>query len=84
MLEKDKLLRKIQMYDLFLVDLNLYLDSHPQCKEGFKCFKKYQDLSNKAREEYQTKYGPLSISSLANNADCWTWVNEPWPWEKGG
>jgi len=80
--DRDKLLKKIQMYDFNITDINLYLDSHPFCKDGLEYFKKYNDLRKAACEEYTTKYGPLTVNSVVANSH-WTWAEGPWPWEKG-
>ena len=36
-----------------------------------------------AKNKYETKYGPLCITSV-DSTSKWTWLNEPWPWDKGG
>jgi len=82
MLEKDKLLKKIQMYGFCIKDVSLYLDTHPTDKSGLEYFKKYNDLMKAASAEYAEKYGPLSISDV-NSTTRWTWVSDPWPWERG-
>ena len=30
-------------------------------------------------KEYEKMYGPLTVTGV--NAQDWTWVNEPWPWD---
>ncbi len=82
MQERDKLLRKIQMYSFFLTDLHLYLDTHVTCKEALELFHKYKDLLAKAMQEYSEKFGPISMSQM-NDKNTWTWVADPWPWERG-
>lgn len=81
MLEKNKLLKQIQMYDFCIDDISIYLDSHPNCKEGLEFFKKYNELRKVACAEYAEKYGPLSINAV-NSTQKWTWISDPWPWEK--
>ncbi len=63
-----------------MVELELYLDVHPDCSEAiarYKCaVKEYEELA----AVFERKYGPI----LARNNDCaneWLWVREPWPWE---
>ena len=46
--DRDSLMKKIQTYDFYLVDLHLFLDSHPNCKEALEYFKKYKELSDAA------------------------------------
>ena len=78
--DKDNLLKRIQMYDFFLNEINLYLDTHPFCRNGLDYYNKYNALRKAACAEYSEKYGPLSISNV-NTTDHWTWVDGPWPWE---
>lgn len=82
MQDKTKLLKKIQMFDFCLTDINLYLDSHPFCKDGLEYFNKYNQLRKIALEEYTKNYGPLTISDV-DPSQYWTWAEGPWPWEKG-
>ena len=42
------LLRKIQQYDFSLKELNLYLDTHPDCRRALAMFRKYQKLRTDA------------------------------------
>jgi len=77
---KNKLLSKVRQYYFAMVDANLYLDSHPTCKDGIAFFKKYKKLYDEAKEEYEKDYGPLDLESGVRE-DKWAWATEPWPWE---
>lgn len=80
--EREKLLQFISEASFAVVDVGLYLDTHPCDKEALLYYKKYRDLYNQATAEYESKYGPLVLTGVEN--DCaWTWTDEPWPW-KGG
>ncbi len=80
---KQELLEKIRMYDFILTELNLYLDTHPNCPRGLEHFRKYRQLREDAAEQYENRYGP--ITSDASKADgTWEWVAAPWPWENNG
>lgn len=82
--DRDSLMKKIQTYDFYLVDLHLFLDSHPNCKEALEYFKKYKELSDAARDEYAKNFGPITASqSLKCDKNAWAWIESPWPWEKG-
>ena len=77
----NDLLTAVQMYDFYLYDLQLYLDTHPDCKEALKLFKEYSEKSRKAKELYAEKYGPLTADQCVS-ADRFSWVSDPWPWER--
>ena len=79
---KDELLYKLQMYTFVLKDLNLYLDTHPDDKEMMNEFLKVNSSLRSIKDEYIKKYGPLCVSDISDGN--YTWINNPWPWDKGG
>ena len=81
--EKDKLLYNIQMYNFALKDLVLYLDIHNDDKVILKKFRDYSIELDKLKTKYNTTYGPLCAFD-SDNINKWEWVNNPWPWDKGG
>lgn len=80
--EKQKLLRRLQAARFAIVEINLYLDSHPTCREGLRYFREKRGELNKLTEEYEEKYGPLTAAS-ARAEERWDWVESPFPWERG-
>ena len=80
--EKESLLQFISEVSFAVLDVGLYLDTHPCDREALLYYKKYRDLREQALDEYSKKFGPLLVTDVDN--DCyWTWTDEPWPW-KGG
>lgn len=79
--ERAMLLNKIQKYDFSLKELNLYLDTHPDCRRALSLFHNYTALKQKCVDEYTRKYGPI-IPEQCNDFQHWAWVDEPWPWER--
>ena len=75
---KCEIILKIQELSFACVDLNLYLDTHPDDEKALclhnKYCKEYRDLTDK----YQKVYGPLTINYPCNK---WRWLESPWPWE---
>lgn len=69
------------MYDFYLYDLHLYLDTHPDCQKALAEFDKYSKLSEVATKAYNKKYGPINPSQI-DTSDGFSWVNGPWPWER--
>lgn len=74
------LMNKIMQYDFTLKELNLYLDTHPNCRRALAMFAKYKKLREEAVKEYTEKFGPI-IPEQNNNTQQWDWVSEPFPWE---
>ncbi len=80
MCEKE-LLKALTVLDFMAVDLQLYLDTHPDDAEVVN---KYNDTIKQAdmlRCEYEKKYGPLFSFRSYNHGDSFKWVDSPWPWE---
>ena len=79
-MQGNNLLHAIQMYDFYLYELNLYLDTHPNDSQALSLFKKYTALKNSSYETYIEKYGPITANQ--STGECFNWVNNPWPWER--
>lgn len=61
-------------------DVKLYLDTHPCDKEALEYYQKYRQVREEAMKDYRDCYGPISAYDVAE-ANVWTWINDPWPWE---
>ncbi|MCI5910649.1 MAG: spore coat protein CotJB [Oscillospiraceae bacterium] len=81
-MNRKKLLKKIQEYCFAIKELELFLDTHPNCEKALKLFNSYKKQKEEAVAEYNAKYGPLQ--SVQSSEKKWDWVDGPWPWEKGG
>ncbi len=82
MTEQEMLLRKIATTDFAIVELNLYMDTHPDDKEVNMKLNDYREKSMRLREKYQEKYGPITSKSMEDNR--WGWIADPWPWNNEG
>ena len=71
-------IRKLQF---FAIDLNLYLDNFPNCKDAIDDYKLISSKLRKLIWDYEQLYGPLSNfgSAYIQNPDAW--IDTPWPWE---
>lgn len=80
MVERNKLLRKLQATQFAAWELHMYLDTHPCDRTANEMFRKYTDEAAMLKREFEQKFGPLTVKS-SDNAD---WLNDPWPWEHQG
>lgn len=62
-------------------ELNLLLDNNPNDEEALKLFNNYRQSFNDLLQNFEAKYGPITILSEYLNETPWRWDNEPWPWE---
>ena len=79
--EQAEMLTNIDALCFALIDLNLYLDVFPNDQKAVEIYNQYRMKKNELQKQYETKYGPLSLSSDALNAYPWAWDDKPWPWE---
>ncbi len=79
--EAKKMLNEIGMIDFVVVEMALYLDTHPRDKEAINYFNYYAKMKNKMMEEFAEKYWPLSLATADNSQNEWTWALQEPPWK---
>ena len=80
-MSKAELTKKLQEVGFMLVELNLYLDTHPNDKKALQLYNSYSKQQCELRAEYLKKYGPILNFGNQEVDDNFSWVNSPWPWE---
>lgn len=79
---RQDLLRNVQELGFACLDLNLYLDNHPDDKNAVNAYNTLAVQFAQAKCAYESKYGPLTNFGYAPSKYPWQWVNQPWPWDK--
>ena len=79
MTDREMLLKKISTYKFAALDLQLYLDTHPDNEDTIKKMNMFKEKAAPLVEKYERKYGPLTKSETEMNN--WSWIKAPWPWE---
>lgn len=80
--EQAELLTYVDALTFAMIDLNLYLDVYPNDREALELFNQYRMQADEYTKKYESKYGPLELTSNSLNTFPWAWDNTPWPWEK--
>ncbi|RJQ28401.1 MAG: spore coat protein CotJB [Peptococcaceae bacterium] len=75
------MLKQIQELEFVAVDLNLYLDTHPDEQKPLADYNNVTMRLNELKREYERNYGPLMSFGCSTSDYPWRWVEEPWPWE---
>ena len=57
---REELLNQIASFDFAIVELHLFLDTHPNNSSAAAKLDEYIAKSNKLRKEFEDKYGPLN------------------------
>lgn len=81
-MERRRLLHRIHMVSFAVNDITLYLDTHPKDQEALEYFNHYNKQRQKALQEYECKYGPLTLDTTTARGK-WLWASQPMPWEGG-
>ena len=77
---REELMMKIKSYNFAVIELGLYLNTHPDDEKALCLHNAYTKKLKELKDKYQKVYGPLSIYYPCNK---WRWLEEPWPWEGG-
>jgi spore coat protein JB len=78
--EKHTLLRDLSAVGFCMIDLQLYLDTHPTDASALSLYNQYHQKHMALMTEYERKYGPLMAHNGASS-NYWLWIKDPWPWE---
>lgn len=79
MTERERLLRRISTIDFAIVELHLYMDTHPNAINVNNKLNEYERKSKELRHQYEENYGPITPRN--NEPSNWEWVSNPWPWD---
>ncbi|MEC9489143.1 MAG: spore coat protein CotJB [Halanaerobium sp.] len=73
------LLLEVQALTFAMIDLNLYLNTHPLDQRALQLHNQYVERYRIISRQYEEACGML----MPTETSCfpWEWINEPWPWE---
>lgn len=80
MTEREMLLKKIGTLKFAIVDIDLFLDTHPGDTEMLRVREEYARQLAPLIQEYEKQFGPLTKAEDTTNT--WAWVKDPWPWDQ--
>lgn len=78
--QMNQMLKDIGIVDFTLVELALYLDTHPYDCNAMEYFNHYNRIKNQLQREFSQKYFPLNLNLAESNKE-WRWGAAPLPWE---
>ena len=74
-------LEELQKVDFALVELSLYLDTHPNDLQAVRQFNQLAQRRAQIAYAFETKYGPLMQFGHSYSRFPWQWPDTPWPWQ---
>jgi len=72
-------LKEIMTIKFVVLELNLFLNTHPNCQEAISNYNNYITKLNRLIADYQKKYGLLSVSCTSKLP--WGYLKTDWPWK---
>jgi spore coat protein JB len=76
-----ELLEQLQAIDFVLIELNLYLDTHPHDAQAIEQYNDQAEQRWAIAQEFEALYGPLIHFGHSYSGYPWQWNNVPWPWQ---
>ncbi|OLN22442.1 spore coat protein CotJB [Domibacillus antri] len=74
-------MEEIQAADFVLIELMLYLDTHPTDTQAIQQYNQFAQYSKQLKRKFESSFGPMQQGSLNQTLDFWTWKSSPWPWQ---
>lgn len=76
------LLEQIRQLSFVKTELELFLDTHPDCRTALDYYHQTIEALDALMMKYHNTVGPLVAAGVVSD-DKWTWVDKPWPWQVG-
>lgn len=71
----------LQSVDFVLVELTLYLDTHPGDVDATEQFNQFALLRREMVAAFEAKFGPLMQFGHSLECGPLAWSESPWPWQ---
>ena len=78
------MLLELQQLSFSLVDLNLFLDTNPENQQAVEDYNRLFEQYWEAKSNFELQFGPMNNFGHCPASYPWSWINDPWPWERGG
>ncbi|QIZ09748.1 spore coat protein CotJB [Priestia megaterium] len=79
--EYYQIMEQLQAVDFVLVELTLYLDTHPDDLEAINQFNHYAKERKRIKKAFEIQFGPLLQFGNSYSGYPWNWKDTPWPWQ---
>lgn len=79
--KQSEMMLKIQELEFTALDLNLFLDTHPENMDALMEYNRCVCEIDNTKKVYEMKYGPLTNFGYAPSQHPWRWIEDPWPWQ---
>ena len=80
--DKESIKRRVDELSFVKVETELFLDTHPDCRQALDYYHRILAELEAAELEYINAIGPLVSSE--SSTERWNWIDTPWPWQMIG
>lgn len=74
-------MNELQTVDFVLLELTLYLDTHPDDAAAISQFSQFQKRKVSLMQQFESSFGPLREYGNSPIGQTWSWADSPWPWQ---
>ncbi|MFD0692491.1 spore coat protein CotJB [Paenibacillus sp. GCM10027628] len=71
----------LQAVDFVLIELTLYLDTHPDDLAAIQQYNQFAHKRMHLAHQFEMEFGPLMANGHSFTKQPWQWVEPPWPWQ---
>ena len=82
--DRDALLRRISAAQFAAWETHLFLDTHPDNQQAVNDYNQLFQQYWEAKAAFEMQYGPMNNFGHCPASYPWSWINDPWPWDRGG
>lgn len=81
--DRASLAEQIMQCEFVLIDINLFLDTHPNDERAIADYNSYAEQLAMLKKMYTERFGPIhNFGNSTNRSDSeWLWTTQPFPWQ---
>lgn len=74
-------LEELQTIDFVIVELALYLNTHPNDVDAIRQYNESVQLRKAVVKKFEKAFGALTSFGFSYSKHPWDWKEAPWPWQ---
>lgn len=74
-------LEELQTIDFVIVELALYLDTHPHDMDAIRQYNECVKARKALVKQFEKQFGALTSFGYSYSRHPWDWKEAPWPWQ---
>lgn len=79
--EYYQLLEELQTADFVIVELTLYLDTHPDDSNAIQQYNQFVKQRKQIKKAFEERFGMLTNFGYSYARYPYEWPEAPWPWQ---